>query len=333
MKNPKAAIIKTRKVRIMNGNYNFGGSYAKKPINFDKEKFKKIAITVVIVVLALILLSTCWYTVKDYQGAVITTFGKATGTASAGIHFKLPFGIQKVKLVDVNNIKKIEIGYSGSGEAVESESKMITGDYNIVNVDFVVEYKISDPVKFLFASKQPELILKNLSQSQIRNVIGSYNVDSVLTDKKLEIQLEIKDLITEELSKYDIGLILLNVLIQDAEAPTDAVSQAFKNVEAARQGMETAINEANAYQNKMIPEAEAQADKLLQNAQYLKEKRINEAHEQVAMFEAMYSEYNLNPDITRARMYYEAIETALPGVKIIINTSDGSDIFKFMPLE
>ncbi len=276
----------------------------------------------------------------EKQQAVVTTFGRVTGTAGAGIHFKLPFGIQQVQKVDVNVYQKIEIGYRTNTvgktdyDTVTKESKMITGDYNIVNVDFFVEYKVSDPVKYLYNSREPELILKNLVQSQIRNVIGSSNVDSVLTDGKAEIQQQVKTLITQELMEYDIGLTLTDVKIQDSEPPTTTVIEAFKNVETAKQTAETVINQARAYQNSELPKAQADADKLIQNAEYLKQKRINEATQQIAMFEAMYNEYALNPGVTKIRMYYEALTEALPGVKLYINVAEnGTNTDLLLPLE
>ena len=281
---------------------------------------------------------TCFYTVDDKQQAVVTTFGKVTDVTDAGVHFKLPFGIQKVQKVDVNVYQKIELGYSSDGKGYNvntNESAMITGDYNIVNVDFFVEYKISDPVQYLYSSNQPELILRNLIQSQVRNVVGSSTVDAVLTDGKENIQMQVKDLVTQILQEYDIGLTLVDVKIQDAEPPTQEVIEAFKAVETAKQQAETVINDAKAYQNAQLPQAQAQADKLTQNAEYLRQKRINEAHEQVAMFEAMYAEYAQNPGITRSRMYYEAMSQILPGVKLYVNTGsgEGSDVQMLLPLE
>lgn len=307
-------------------------------INFNGRKIRGFVIAGIIVLFALILGFTSIYTVDNKETAVVTTFGRVTDTTGAGMHFKLPFGIQRVYLVEENVYQKIELGYrsDASGETfevVDEEAKMITGDYNIVNVDFFVEYKISDPVKYLFASQQPELVLKNLVQSQVRNVIGSATVDSVLTTGKAEIQIRVKELIAAELEEYDIGLMLTDVKIQDAEPPTEEVIEAFKNVETAKQGAETAINEAKAYENAQLPQAQAEADKLLQNAEYIKQKRINEAVEQVALFEAMFSEYTLNPEITRTRMYYEAIRAAFPDTKIYINTTGGSGIEMILPLE
>ena len=304
---------------------------------FDFKKVKNIVIIAAVVIVLLIGALTCFYTVDDKQQAVVTTFGKVQDIVEPGLHFKLPFGIQQVQKVDVNVYQKIELGYVTQPNGMEvsnpSESTMITGDYNIVNVDFFVEYKISDPVQYLFSSNDPELILKNLIQSQVRNVVGSSSVDAVLTDGKENIQMQVKELVTDILADYDIGLTLVDVRIQDSEPPTQAVIEAFKAVETAKQTAEAVVNDAKAYQNAQLPQAQAQADKLLQNAQYLKQKRINEAIETVAMFEAMYAEYAQNPEITRSRMYYEAISQILPGVKVYINTGSGDSIDMLLPLE
>lgn len=308
----------------------------KKSVN--PKKTVRIAVIVLIAAFLLVLISTCWYTVDEKQQAVVTTFGKVTDVTGAGMHFKLPFGIQQVHKVDVNVYQKIELGYrsdhvgTSSYEVIEKESKMITGDYNIVNVDFFIEYKISDPVKYLYNSKLPETILKNLIQSQIRAVVGSATVDQVLTDGKTDIQIRVKELVAEILEEYDIGLILTDVKIQDSEPPTTSVIEAFKAVETAKQGAETAVNQAKAYENSKLPQAQAEADKLIQNAEYLKQNRINEAVKQVALFEAMYDEYSKDPEITRIRMYYEMIEQALPGVKLYIDVSDTSTE-KLLPLD
>ena len=298
---------------------------------------KKLASRLIIAALAIAIgmaAMTCFYTVDDKQQAVVTTFGRVTDVTDAGVHLKLPFGIQEVDKVDVNVYQKIELGYSSEGYMDASESAMITGDYNIVNVDFFVEYKISDPVAYLYSSNDPEMILKNLIQSQVRNVVGSSAVDSVLTDGKENIQMQVKDLVAEILTEYEIGLTLVDVKIQDAEPPTSDVIEAFKAVETAKQRAETVVNDAKAYQNAQLPLAQAEADKLIQNAEYLKQKRINEAHEQVAMFTAMYEEYEKNPEITRSRMYYEAIQEILPDVKLYVNTSaGGDDVQMLLPLE
>ena len=313
-----------------------GSKPLKKSKTPDLNKLGKAVPLFFLVVALLMAAMTCWYTVDDKQQAVVTTFGKVTDITGAGVHFKLPFGIQKVQKVDVNVYQKIELGYTSAGSSYvvnEDESTMITGDYNIVNVDFFVEYRISNPERYLYASSDAELILRNLIQSQIRNVVGSSSVDSVLTDGKENIQMQVKALVTEILMEYDIGLTLVDVRIQDAEPPTQEVIEAFKAVETAKQNAEAVVNQAKAYENAQIPAAQAQADKLIQNAEYLKQKRINEAKEQVAMFTAMYEQYALNPEITRSRMYYEAISDILPGVKLFINTSGSQDVQMLLPLE
>ena len=325
-----------------NNNYEWAPGDPGKPRKNKMPSLKKLGTGMIIALLVMVLALgglTCFYTVNDKQQAVVTTFGKVTDVVDAGVHFKLPFGIQQVHKVDVNVYQKIELGYTTSGNdfygtAKTDESSMITGDYNIVNVDFFVEYKISNPTAYLFSSDNPELILKNLIQSQVRNVVGSSTVDSVLTDGKENIQMQVKTLVTDILAEYDIGLTLVDVKIQDAEPPTQDVIEAFKAVETAKQQAETVVNDAKAYQNAQLPQAQAQADKAIQNAEYLKQKRINEAVEQVAMFSAMYEEYARNPEITKSRMYYEAIQKILPGVKLYINTAtDGGDVQMLLPLE
>ena len=307
----------------------------------NKPNLKKLGGKLLLILLAFLVASSamsCFYTVDDKQQAVVTTFGKVTDITDAGVHFKIPFGIQQVQKVDVNVYQKIELGYNSMGDDYygvtnTSESTMITGDYNIVNVDFFVEYKISDPVAYLYSSNNPELILRNLIQSQVRNVVGSSSVDAVLTDGKENIQMQVKELVTQILEEYDIGLTLVDVKIQDSEPPTQEVIEAFKAVETAKQQAEAVINEAKAYENAKLPQAQATADQLIQNAEYLKQKRINEAKEQVAMFTAMYQEYRRNPGITRSRMYYEAIQEILPGVKLYINTTTGGQVQMLLPLE
>ena len=319
-----------------NGTYRWvKNNTPREPVNW--KKVRRIALVVALALVLVIGSSSCFYTVDDKQQAVVTTFGKVTDVTDAGLHFKMPFGIQQVRKVDVNVYQKIELGYTSSSddyyEVNEKESTMITGDYNIVNVDFFVEYKISDPVKYLYSSNKPEMILRNLIQSQIRNVVGSTSVDAVLTDGKESIQSQVKDLVTQILQEYDIGLTLVDVRIQDSEPPTQDVIEAFKAVETAKQQAETVVNDAKAYQNAQLPDAQAQADKLVQNAEYLKQKRINEATQQVAMFSAMYEEYKLNPEITRSRMYYEAISQILPDVKLFVNTGSGENVDMLLPLE
>ncbi len=226
--------------------------------SIDGRKIAKIAGIAAVVIVVLIGIITCFYTVDDKQQAGVTTFGKVTDITDPGLHFKLPYGMQKVEKVDVNVYQKIELGYAtdeATGALISntSESMMITGDYNIVNVDFFVEYRITGPVQYLYSSNDPELILRNLIQSQVRNVVGSAQVDNVLTVGKEEIQMQVKELVMQILSEYEIGLTLVDVRIQDSEPPTIDVVEAFKAVETAKQQAEAVVNKALAYQNAQLP--------------------------------------------------------------------------------
>lgn len=295
---------------------------------------KKAVVGVIAAVVVAVVAFDSTYTITEQEEAVITTFGSPASQREPGLHFKIPL-IQKVEKVNTT-IQGFPIGYnqnsSDEKELAENESLMITSDYNFVNVDFFVEYKVSDPVKAVYASEDPELILKNVAQSCIRNVIGSYDVDSVLTTGKVEIQNTIKDAITKQLENQDIGLQLVNISIQDSQPPTTEVMEAFKAVETAKQGKETALNNANKYRNEKLPEAEAEADKILQEAESKKQARINEANSEVARFNAMYEQYLKNPEITKQRMFYETMEDVLPDLKVVINGSD-TNINTILPLE
>lgn len=291
----------------------------------------KITGIVAVVIVALVVIFNSVYTIKEQEQAVVTTFGVPHTVSEPGLHFKIPF-VQKVKKVDTT-IKGFAIGYDmATNFTKEDESLMITLDYNFVNVDFYVEYKVSDPAKALYASKSPTVILKNVAQSCIRSVVGNNNVDNVITTGKNEIQAEIKEMIINQLTEYDLGIQLVNITIQDAEPPTQEVMEAFKAVETAKQGKETAINNANKYRNEKLPNAEAQIDKILKDAQATKEARINEGKGQVARFNALYEEYIKYPLITKQRMYYETMEELLPDLKLYIDGGNGQ-IEKLLPLE
>ncbi len=300
----------------------------------DKKKLAKrsgiIAAAIVILLVLFALGRGMWYQIEEQEEAVVVTLGKAKAVSEKGLHFKLPL-IQQVQKVNTT-IQGFPIGYDLVTDATEeSEAVMITSDYNFINVDFFVEYRISDPVKYLYASAVPEEILKNIAQGSIRTVIGSFDVDSVLTTGKSEIQAQIKDMILEKLEKQDIGLTLVNISIQDSEPPTEEIMQAFKAVETAKQGKETALNNANKYRNEQLPKAEAEADEIVKDAEAQKQTRINEAEAQVARFKAMYEEYEKNPIVTKQRMFYEAMEDVLPDLKVIIDDGDG--VQKVLPLE
>ena len=281
---------------------------------------KKIVIAVIILFVAGIIVSGSFYSIREEEQAVVCTFGSPQAVTTPGLHFKIPF-IQTVNKVSTT-INGFSIGYNSTGEG--DEAMMITSDYNFLHVDFYAEYRVTDPVKALYASEDPVEILKNIAQNCIRTTIGSYTVDSVLTTGKNEIQANIKQMIIDKLEIYDIGIQLVNITIQDAEPPTNEVSMAFKEVETAKQGKETSVNNANKYRNEKIPEAEAEADRIIQEAEADKQERINEANGQVSRFNALYEEYVNYPEVTRRRMFYETMEEVLPGLKVVIQSSDGS---------
>lgn len=291
----------------------------------------KIAgIIIGVIVLAFLALNST-YQIREQEQAVLITLGKAQAVTDPGLHFKIPL-IQKVRKVNTT-IQGFAIGYNkDSNEYVTDDSLMITSDYNFVNVDFFVEYRYSDPVKALYASKDPVSILQNVSQSCIRTVIGSYPVDEVLTTGKNEIQAAIKEMILERLEAQDIGIQLVNITIQDSEPPTTEVMEAFKAVETAKQGKETALNNANKYRNEQLPLAQAKADGIIKDAEARKTERINEATAQVARFNAMYEEYQKNPTITKQRMFFETMEKVLPDLKVVIESPSG-DMQTFYPIE
>ena len=284
-------------------------------------KIKKIIIGVTVGIFAGITVSQSMYSLQEDEYAVVQTFGYAQVVETPGIKFKIPY-IQNVNKVSKAS-KQFAVGYNlETDESIDKESFMITSDYNFVNVDFYFEYQISDPIKYFYASEDPETIVKNLAQSYIRDTVGSHGVDDVLTTGKYAIQSEIKTKLQERMELEDIGIQITNAVIQDAEVPTAEVAQAFKNVEDAKQGMETAINNANADANTRIPAANAQADKIIKDAQAQKEALIAEAEGQVARFNSLYEEYIKFPLITKERMFYETMEEVLPGMDIYI--TDGS---------
>lgn len=294
-------------------------------------KMGKGAAVVITALVMVYLLAGSIYSLKENEYAVITSFGVPKVVEESGIHLKIPY-VQQLSKVP-KTINGFSIGYdSSSGETRASESFMITRDYNFVNVDFYVEYRVTDPMKYLYASENPVDILKNLTQSYIRDTIGLYDVDSVITTGKSEIQASIKEKIISRLESEDIGIQLVNITIQDAEPPTIEVIDAFKNVENAKQGKETSINRANQKRNEDIPAARAKADETIKTAEAQAEERVNEAKGQTARLNELYTEYQKYPLITKQRMFYETMEEILPDMKVIIEKSDGSTQ-TMLPLE
>jgi len=292
----------------------------------------KAAWAVLAVILVLLLVTGSFYNVSEQQNAVITMFGRVLRTDTAGLHFKVPL-IQQVHKVDMTT-HGTGIGYSVSptGQNITNsmDGIMITKDFNLINIDFYMEYRVSDPVAYLYNSKNPEVILKNIALSGIRSTVINYTVDEAMTTGKSAIQADVKSKMVEDLAEHNIGLQVVNITIQDAEPPTDEIIQAFKAVETAKQAAETTINQAKKYANEQLPAAEAEADRIVQSAEAQKAARIAEAEGQVARFNAMFEQYMLNPLITKQRMFYETMEDLLPGLKVIITDGDTQTM---LPLE
>lgn len=304
-------------------------------IGIPKGKGTAAAKIVLALVILGVLAGNSYYSIQEEEQAVVCTFGSPKAVTTPGLHFKIPF-IQNVTKVNTT-IQGFNIGYRDgtnddpSDDEIE-DALMITSDYNFIYVDFYAEYRVTDPVKALYASENPAVVLKNIAQNCIRTTIGSYSVDSVLTTGKNEIQSNIKQMILDKLETYDIGIQLVNITIQDATPPTAEVENAFKEVETAKQGKETALNNANKYRNEQIPNAEAESDKILQDAEAKKQERINEANGQAARFNSMYQEYAKYPEVTKKRMFYEAIEDVLPDVKVVIE-GEGGKTTTMLPLD
>ncbi len=301
--------------------------------------WKYIPLAVLVLVVFLIVADS-FYKVSEQQQAVVTLFGRVIDIKGAGLYFKIPIA-EDVILVDTTT-KGMPIGYttddpysnygnSSSNDYIvnEHEAVMITSDFNFVDVDFYLEYRVSDPQKYLYASAQPEAVLKNLAQACIRSTVVDYTVDDVITTGKSQIQSEVRERLEAELQKQDIGLTVVNMTVQDAEPPTDEVIAAFKAVETAKQGKETSVNNAKRYQNEQIPQAEAEADQVLQQAEAAKEARIAEAEGQAERFNRIYEEYVKYPDVTKKRLFYETMEDVLPQLKVIV--TDGS-VQSYLPL-
>ena len=298
--------------------------------NFNTGK-KLIGFVVLGVVIAFTVFSSI-YSVSEQEQAVITQFGKVVGVEGAGLHFKVPF-IQESTRVNTTT-QGMPIGYEESGTNDPNEdlsdygdSMMITKDFNFVNIDFYLEYKVVNPEVYLFNTDEPLDTLRNLTKASIRSTISKYLVDEVMTTAKSKIQAEVKDRLIAEMQKVNLGIEAVNVSIQDAEPPTAEVVQAFKAVETAKQGAETAINNANKYQSEKLPSANADADKIIKEAEAYKENRIAEAEGQVARFSDTYKEYKKYPLITKKRMFYETLEEVLPSLDVIITDGKTQSIY------
>lgn len=289
----------------------------------EAKTISRIVTFSIIGLIALICVFRSFYTVNEQQNAVVTQFGQVVRVDTAGLYFKAPW--QSKHKVDMTT-HGTGIGYvvSEDGQNITDTDNgiMITSDFNLLNIDFYLEYRVSDPVAYMYNSADPEGILRNVALANIRTVVSNYTVDEAMTTGKSKIQADIKEAMIKELDSRNVGLTVVNITVQDSAPPTDEIVAAFKAVETAKQGADTAKNNALQYQNQQIPAAEAKADSIAQAAEANKEARIAEAEGQVARFEQTYEEYKKYPLITKRRLFYEAMEEVLPDLKVII--TDGN---------
>lgn len=286
-------------------------------------------------ILLLVAVFTSWYTVDESEQAVIITFGEAGETVTeSGLHFKMPWPIQKAEVMSKETYS-LQFGYDqnedGEVTAYDKETKMITGDENIVLTDLVVQWKITDPKKFLFNAEDPREMLHDATSASIRSIIGSSLIDDALTSGKAEIEAETRDLLSSLIEEYDIGISVLAVKLQDAELPNEEVRAAFTNVTDARETMNTKINEANKYENQKRNEALGEKSAINSRAEAQKVERVEQARGDVAVFDKLYAEYESNPEVTRQRLVMETLESVLPDAKLyIMNDDEGT--MKYLPL-
>ena len=294
-----------------------------------------------VVIIAVWLMSGI-FTVKSGEEAVVLRFGKYVRTTSkAGLTWHIPKPVESVFKVNVSEIRRLEIGFKTLSEgstnqqatyqSVNTQSSMITGDENLVNVETAIQYKINDVTDYLFNVDDPEGTLKMAAESAIRRVIANHKLDEVLTDNKFGIQQEIMDDLQEICNNYKIGIGIIAVQLQDVNPPKE-VDAAFKDVANAREDKNSFINESESYQNEIIPRARGNAAERVNKAKAYKEKRIAEAKGDVANFVQILEQYQYGKNVTRTRMYLETLEEILPGVEKYIVDGDGNTL-KFLPLE
>jgi modulator of FtsH protease HflK len=318
-------------------------SYRKSAREGEREMVSlKRIYTIAGLILAIVILSivafTTWYTVDESDQAVILTFGKVEeGITEPGLHFKLPWPVQTVEKLSKETFS-LQFGYEekdGEIKDFPDETKMITGDENIVLADLVVQWKITDPEKYLYNAEDPEEILYDATSSSLRSIIGGSKIDDALTSGKAEIEADVRELLTSLIGKYDIGISVLAVKLQDVELPNDDVRKAFTDVTDARETANTKKNEAEKYKNQRMNEAEGEKEALASKAEGEKAARLERARGDVAVFNKLYGEYKNNPDITRERLVIETLEQVLPGAEIYIMNDDGNTMkyFPIRPLE
>lgn len=285
---------------------------------------------IVLATVLLFVLFTTWYTVDESEQAVVLTFGEAEeGVTDPGLHFKMPWPVQEVEKMSKETFS-LDFGFNEEDEAAD-KATMITGDDQIVQADLVVQWKITEPEKYLFASEDPKQVLNNATSSSLRGVIGSSEIDEALTSGKAEIENEVREKLVALIDQYEVGLSIIDVRLQEVDLPNAEVRKAFTEVTDAREQMQSKINEAAKYENQKREEALGEKDAIIQRAEGDKVERIQEANGDVARFNALLSEYQNNQSITRERLIMETLEEVLPQANVYIMNDDGNTM-KYLPL-
>ncbi len=293
-------------------------------INFRQIKVSRRMITVgVVVIAAIIILLTGLYTVNPEEVGVIQRFGKYLSTTQPGLHFKIPFGVDKLTKVKVKHVFKEEFGFRTlqagvrtkySSQSYNQEAIMLTGDLNIADVEWIVQYRIKDPVKYLFNVRNVEETMHDVSESVVREVVGDRSVDEVIVLNRKEIADKSQVMLQDQLDVYNAGLEIVTINLQNVNPPK-AVQPAFNNVNSAKQEKERIINEAWEKYNQVIPEAEGKSKRTVEEAEGYAIDRVNRANGDATRFIQMYNEYRNSKDVTRKRLYLEMMEKVLPNVE------------------
>lgn len=306
-----------------------------------KKWIKSLGLLAVVAIAALWFLSGI-YTINSGEEAAVLRFGKHVKTVrNAGLNWHIPTPIESVKKVNVNEVHRVEFGFrtvqpgtkrqNAEYQEVPDQALMLTGDENLVTVETIVQYRITDIAKYLFEVDDQRATLEVAAEATIRRVIANHQLDEVLTDNKFSIQQEIRDDLQKICEKYGLGVAITAVQLQDVNPPQQ-VDAAFKDVSNAREDKNSYINQAQSYANEVIPKARGNAAEMINQATAYKEKRIAEAKGDVANFVQILEKYQQGKEVTRKRMYLETLEEILPGVEKYIVDDEGNTI-KWLPLE
>jgi len=293
-------------------------------------------ITPVIIGILILWLMSGIYIVGPDEVGVVRTFGAFSRVTQSGLNWKFPSPIETVKTPKVTEVKRIEIGFrtlrNGQYRTVEKESLMLTGDENIVDAEMIVQYKIKEPVDYLFKIVAPELTVREAAEASLRTVVGRNKIDETLTTGKFTIQEETKFQLQSILDKYQSGIHVVAVQLQDVSPPKEVIG-AFKDVASAKEDKNRMINQAEGYRNDVIPKARGEAESMIRDAEGFKESRIKRAEGDAAKFNTVLKEYRKAKNITEKRLYLETMEKVLPDIeKIIIPDKNSGNMLNLLNL-